>query len=99
MRTRPDELTHPPCPPLRRGGAVCSADGDKCHFRVFAAAICSLAAATTLSGVKPNFFCSSFSGAEAPKVCMPIVVPVGPTYRLQPNVAACSTETRAVTDE
>ena len=34
---------------------------------------CSLAAATMCSTVKPNFFCNSFSGAEAPKVCMPMV--------------------------
>src|SRR4051812_37617279 len=33
-------------------------------------ASCSLAAATIFSGVKPNFFCSSLSGADAPKVCM-----------------------------
>ena len=25
--------------------------------------------------MKPNFFCSSFSGADAPKVCMPIIAP------------------------
>jgi hypothetical protein len=33
----------------------------------------------TCSGVKPNFFWSAFRGAEAPKVCMPILSPVGPT--------------------
>ena len=31
------------------------------------------------SGWKPNFFCSSFSGAEAPNVCMPIILPLEPT--------------------
>src|SRR5205823_13685192 len=40
---------------------------------------CSLAAARTLSTVKPNFFCSSFSGAEAPKVRMPRMLPFRPT--------------------
>ena len=38
-----------------------------------------LAAATTCSGVKPNFFCSSFSGADAPNVFMPSVCPPVPT--------------------
>jgi hypothetical protein len=37
----------------------------------FAFAICCLAAATTASGVKPNFFCNSLRGAEAPKVVIP----------------------------
>jgi hypothetical protein len=36
------------------------------------------AASTTRSGVKPNFVCSSFNGAEAPNVCMPITAPVAP---------------------
>src|SRR5262249_61647620 len=57
----------------------------------------SFAACTTASTVKPNFFCSSFSGALAPNVFMPIRLPSGPTYSLQPNVLACSTETRALT--
>ena len=30
------------------------------------------AASTTRSTVKPNFFCRSLSGADAPKVCMPM---------------------------
>ena len=51
--------------------------------------------ATIASGVKPNFFCRSFRGAEAPKVCIPIIAPPVPTKRSQPNVEACSTETRA----
>ena len=34
---------------------------------------CCFAAATTLSAVKPNFFWSSLSGAEAPKVLIPMV--------------------------
>src|SRR5450755_201042 len=63
-----------------------------------ALAITSLAAATIASGSKPNFFCSSLSGAEAPKVRMPIMRPPGPTYLSQPIVPACSTETRAVID-
>ncbi len=39
----------------------------------------SLAASATLSGVNPNLVCTSFSGAELPKVCMPILLPAGPT--------------------
>ena len=38
-----------------------------------------LAAFTIVSGVKPNFFCSSWSGADAPKVSMPMVTPAAPT--------------------
>src|SRR5215472_17257643 len=56
-----------------------------------------LAAATTVSVLNPNFFNSSFNGAEAPKVCIPIILPFGPTYRSQPTVAAITTETRALT--
>src|SRR5215467_6576947 len=40
---------------------------------------CCLAAETTWSGSKPNFFCSSLSGAEAPKVFMPMTRPELPT--------------------
>ena len=39
----------------------------------------SCASATTRSGSKPNFCWSAFSGAEAPKVCMPITRPSEPT--------------------
>src|SRR4029434_3158935 len=56
---------------------------------------CSLAASTMRSGMKPNFVCNSFNGAEAPNVFMPIMRPVLPTYRSQPNSDACSTDTRA----
>src|SRR5262249_8942328 len=56
------------------------------------------AAATTASGVNPNFFCSSLSGAEAPKVFMPMISPAFPTNCRQPKTEACSTATRAVTD-
>ncbi len=42
--------------------------------------ICSLAAATTFSTVNPNFWSSSFSGAEAPKLRIPTAWPVAPTY-------------------
>jgi hypothetical protein len=35
----------------------------------------SFAAVATCSGSKPNFFWSSFSGADAPKVFMPIMRP------------------------
>src|SRR5271163_2276122 len=62
------------------------------------AAMTSLAALMMASGSKPNFFCSSLRGAEAPKVFMPMMRPPRPTYLCQPMVPACSTETRAVTD-
>ena len=39
----------------------------------------SRAAATTVAGRNPNFFCTSFNGADAPNVCMPMVRPRGPT--------------------
>src|SRR6516164_6784082 len=58
----------------------------------------SLAAAIIASVVKPNFRCNSLRGAEAPKVFMPMVWPLAPTYSLHPSVEACSTDTRAVTD-
>src|SRR5260370_37294455 len=61
-------------------------------YRAFA--ISSLAAAMTTSGVNPNFFCNALSGADAPKVCIPIL---RPAYRSQPTVDACSTDTRAFT--
>ena len=37
------------------------------------------AAATTLSGAKPKRRCSSLSGAEAPKVTIPMTQPAAPT--------------------
>ena len=40
---------------------------------------CALAAATTLSAVKPYSFCRAFKGAEAPKVCIAMTRPVRPT--------------------
>ena len=40
---------------------------------------CCFAAASTFSRVKPNFFIRSLIGADAPKVCMPILAPLGPT--------------------
>src|SRR5262249_40972623 len=58
---------------------------------------CFLAASTTLSRVKPNFFCTSLSGADAPKVFIPMRPTSLLTKRAQPKVEACSTETRAVT--
>ena len=39
----------------------------------------SLAAATTRSGSKPNLRCSSLSGADAPKVFIPMTWPPTPT--------------------
>jgi hypothetical protein len=40
---------------------------------------CCLATATRWSGVKPNFFCSALSGAEAPNVRIPMMAPPRPT--------------------
>ena len=37
------------------------------------------ATAATRSGVKPNLLSSCFSGADAPKVCMPMMAPSLPT--------------------
>src|SRR6185503_17862400 len=37
------------------------------------------AVSATRSGVKPNLVCTSFSGAELPKVCIPIDAPAAPT--------------------
>ena len=56
------------------------------------------AVATMCSTVKPNLACSTFSGADAPNVLIPMIAPVGPTQRSQPNVEPFSTDTRAVTD-
>ena len=51
------------------------------------------------STVKPNLACSTFSGADAPKVLYPDDRPGwGRTQRSQPNVEPFSTDTRAVTD-
>jgi len=40
----------------------------------------------TASVVKPNLFCKSLMGAEAPYVFMPMLLPAGPTYLIHPNV-------------
>src|SRR5881397_796103 len=56
----------------------------------------SLAVSATRSGVNPNMVCTSFRGADEPKVCIPIVAPSVPTNRSQPRVDASSIETRAV---
>ena len=45
--------------------------GNAMRIVHLAAAIWCFAAATMISGVKPNFFCNSLSGAEAPNVSMP----------------------------
>ncbi len=44
-----------------------------------AAATHSRASWATASGVNPNFSTSSFSGADAPNVCMPTMAPPSPT--------------------
>ncbi len=58
-------------PPRRRCGQ------DPAHGYLLPSSSC--ASATTRSGSKPNFCWSAFSGAEAPKVCMPITRPSEPT--------------------
>ncbi len=45
------------------------------------------AVATMFSVVNPNLACSTFIGADSPKVLMPMTVPVVPTQRSQPNGA------------
>src|SRR6266545_852751 len=59
---------------LQREAGVVGPDGHLHRFFLPAhlAPSCSRAAATTFSGWKPNFFCSSLRGAEAPNVRMPI---------------------------
>src|SRR5712671_2388058 len=57
----------------------------------------SRAAVSTVSGVNPNLFCNSLSGADAPNVRIPILFPAWPTYCDQPKVEACSTEILVVT--
>src|SRR5437879_7464093 len=76
----------------KKGSALRTARADVDYF---VSAIVARAASTTLSGLKPNFFNTSFNGAEDPNVCIPITLPCGPTYCDQPNVDACSTATRA----
>ena len=45
----------------------------------FPLAICILAAAITVSSVKPNFASRSLSGADAPNLCIPMIAPSQPT--------------------
>ncbi len=64
-----------------------------CHlFR----AICCLAASTTVSGLKPNFLIRSLSGADAPKVCMPMTGPGHADVARPAEGRGLSTATRAV---
>src|SRR5205814_7100425 len=60
---------------LEQEAGVIGGDADLHRFRP----TCSRAAAATLSGSNPNFFCSSLRGAEAPKLRMPTFLPVRPT--------------------
>ena len=59
----------------RRSSAVAAARPQSAY--AFPSSV--FAAITTRSGWKPNFFCSSFSGADAPKVFIPIICPFSPT--------------------
>ena len=45
-----------------------------------------LMAASTASGVMPNFSYSTGPGAEAPKVSTPMAMPLGPMWRSHPKV-------------
>ena len=58
---------------------------------------CARAASATASGVKPKCCWRSLSGADAPKLRMPIVVPGRADVAVPAEVEACSTATRAVT--
>src|SRR6478672_9264143 len=78
---------------LQRKAGMIRTDGDLHGFLDNS----SRAAVTTASGVNPNLFCNSLSGAEAPNVRMPRLFPAWPTYCDQPNVEACSTDIRADT--
>src|SRR5262249_24508198 len=80
---------------LQRGRAAVHAEDANGHPHLLPSRF--LETATTRSGSKPYFLCSSLSGAEAPNVFMPMTWPRGPTYRSHPSVEACSTATRAVT--
>src|SRR6185437_4422218 len=60
-------------------------------------AMSAFAAAMIESGAKPKRRSSSLRGAEAPKVCIPMIRPRDPTWRSQPNVEACSIAIRAST--
>jgi hypothetical protein len=69
-------------PPNNISLAVCDQQildiGFDPDFPGHLAASSSFASAMTASGWNPNFFCNSLRGAEAPKVCMPIIRPVSP---------------------
>ena len=60
-------------PSRQINGAIARELNEDPRIAHLAFAICCFAAAMTFSGVKPNFFCSSFSGAEAPNVSMPML--------------------------
>ena len=64
---------------------------------VWSSPSCARAVATMFSVVNPNLVCSTFMGADSPKVLMPMTAPVAPTQRSQPNGLPFSTATRAVT--
>jgi hypothetical protein len=51
-----------------------------------------------LHNLKVRRYQSSFRGADAPTVFIPMTRPFAPTSRSHPSVEACSMATRAVTD-
>ena len=75
-----DLVAEPPHPLhhllFQRQARVVRPDGDAHGY--FAAAMESRAAWTTASVLNPNFFCSSLSGAEAPKLRIPTIRPCRP---------------------
>ena len=52
---------------------------DKRHCAAYFLCNSSFDTSTTQSGSKPNFFCNSLSGADAPNVFIPITRPDCPT--------------------
>ena len=52
---------------------------QRVHVRFLEFASCCFAAATTLSGVKPNFLNRSLAGADPPKPFIAIFAPFRPT--------------------
>src|SRR5438874_6488020 len=82
---------------LQRKSGMVGADADLHALLATLLASISLATLMIASGVKPNFFCSSLSGAEAPKVFIPMRAAGLRTYCAHPYVEACSTEMRFCT--
>ena len=78
-----DEAAFEIVDPHRLAGSAQSLERVRLHsvhaFASIVAASCCRAAASTASGVKPNFAIRSLIGADEPRVCMPMIAPVEPT--------------------